>query len=83
MGLPASGSVNWDSPKIREAEALLEDGEREQFRSFVESLFFHSAKRGWAPLRQYAVYADMIREGWSGPPCSAENRPVEPGRSGG
>lgn len=70
-----STKINWDTPKLREAEQSLLPGLRSQFRSLVESLVFHTAKRGWTPIRQYSVIADLVREGWRGPACSEANSP--------
>lgn len=69
--------IRWDRGKLAETEAALAPELREQFRSLVESTHFHAVKRGWHPVKQYAVLADLIQEGWRGPPCSATNRPKE------
>lgn len=47
---------------------------RGQFRSLVEDVQFHAIKRGWHPLRQYDVLADLVRNGWRGPEPSEEAR---------
>lgn len=70
-------AVNWDTPKLKETEQSLPPELRDRFRSMVESMQFHAVKRGWHPVRQYQVFADMVREGWNGPPCSKQNAPKE------
>jgi hypothetical protein len=76
VGLPSDvNAIRWDKGKLAETEAALEPELHGQFRSLVESTHFHASKRGWHPIRQYAVLADLVREGWRGPPCSRGNSP--------
>lgn len=64
-GVDNAGNVNWSTPKLAEALASLEtNSQREAFRQLVEGLTFHAIKRGWAPLRQWAVFVDLVRDGW-------------------
>jgi hypothetical protein len=60
--------------KLGEVEKSLPEDLRSQFRSLVEDLHFHAQKRGWHPLRQYRVMADLILGGWRGPPYSGTTR---------
>ncbi len=61
---------NWHAPRLRAVELDLPPELRSQFRSLVEDTHFHAVKRGWCPLRQWVVFADLIREGWRGPKYS-------------
>lgn len=79
MGSGFVNEINWKAPALAKAEQGLDPELRDAFRSLVESCTFHAVKRGWHPVRQWEVLADLIREGWSGPPCSAENRPQAAG----
>lgn len=57
--------VNWTTDKIKAAlESLKTEDEREAFRRIVNEYAFHAAKRGWHPVRQWDVFADLVREGW-------------------
>ena len=56
--------------RLGEVEDSLPEDLRLQFRSLVEDCHFHARKRGWHPIRQYEVLADLLRAGWRGPDCS-------------
>lgn len=57
--------MNWEAPKLRETLAAFEtDEQRAAFKRLVEEAEFAAVKRGWHPIRQWAVLADLIRDGW-------------------
>lgn len=58
--------------KLAEVDQGMPDELRAQFRSLVEDLHWHAHRRGWHPIRQYPVLADLIRGGWRGPEPSPE-----------
>lgn len=61
----APSNVNWTTPKLVEALASLETpDQRAAFRQLVEEITFSAIMRGWAPLRQWAVFVDLIKSGW-------------------
>jgi hypothetical protein len=77
MSLMMGSVTEFDQPAFGEkrpgeAEESLPKEFRSQFRSMVEGVHFLAHKRGWHPWRQYAVIADLIRNGWRGPGPSLE-----------
>jgi hypothetical protein len=57
-------NVNWSTPKLTEALNSLDEAQRPAFRQLVEASVYHAARRGWHPVRQWQVLADLVRDGW-------------------